>query len=351
MICFKHFKRLFFLLKHILFWNVLRCPSGPGSFYFTEVLMSEKPFKTHEQLIELLSSRGMDFSAPDSKSFAKKKLQRIGYYNLINGYSSLFWKPDCKDSYQPGTTLREIYNLYLFDQKLREIFLHNILPLETNIKSLIAYHFPKMHPETHYLTYENFDTTKKDASRNITGLLSDIQRQVAGRCSDPSISHYLNNYGYIPLWVLNNILTLGSISKFYSMMQQKERQEIAKTFHLSDKELENILTYISSIRNFCAHGNRLYCYRSKRPLSDTALHATMQLPKSEKNEYLYGKRDLFAVMIALKLTSSKRDFRRLIKDVDIALKNLYSRSTVLTQEVILTSMGFPSNWKDLLLQN
>ena len=337
-------------MKHIILWNVLRRPSGPGSFYFTEVFMEEKPFKTHEQLVELLASRGVDFSNPDSKSFAKKKLQRIGYYNLINGYSFLFWESDCKDKYKPGTTVNEIYNLYLFDQKLRETFLHNILPLETNIKSLIAYYFPQMHPETHYLTYDNFDITKKDASKNITGLLSEIQRQIAGRCSDPSIAHYLNNYGYIPLWVLNNILTLGTISKFYSLMQQKERQEISKTFHLSDKELENILTYVSSVRNFCAHGNRLFCYRSKRPLIDTSLHVAMQLPKSEKNEYLYGKRDLFAVMIALKLTISNREFRRLVKEVDIALKNLYSYTTVLTQETILSSMGFPQNWKDLLLK-
>ena len=52
--------------------------------------MPEKPFKTHDQLIELLESRGIDFSDPESKSFAKKKLQRIGYYGLINGYSYLF---------------------------------------------------------------------------------------------------------------------------------------------------------------------------------------------------------------------------------------------------------------------
>lgn len=312
--------------------------------------MNEKPFRTHDQLIELLSSRGVDFTDPDSKSFAKKKLQRIGYYNLINGYSPLFWEESKNDTYKPGTTVNEIYNLYLFDQKLREIFLRNILPLETNIKSLIAYHFPQTHPETHYLTYDNFDTSRKDAEKNITSLIAEIQRQIAGRASDPSISHYLKKYGYIPLWVLNNILTLGTISKFYSLMQQKERQEIAKTFRLSDNELENILTYISSIRNFCAHGNRLYCYRSKRPLINTELHKNMILPKTDKGEYKYGKRDLFAVMIALKLTLSKRDFRRLVKEVDIALRNLYSYTSVLTETMILESMGFPSDWKALLLQ-
>ena len=312
--------------------------------------MNEKPFKTHEQLIELLSSRGIDFSKPESKSFAKKKLQRIGYYNLINGYSPLFWDNKEKDVYKKGTTVDEIYYLYLFDKKLREIFLRFILSLETNIKSLIAYYFPKQHPETYYLTYDNFDTARKDANKNITSLIAEIQRQIAGRASDPSIAHYLKKYGYIPLWVLNNILTLGTISKFYSLMQQKERQEISKTFHLSDNELENILTYISSIRNFCAHGNRLYCYRSKRPLIDTYLHQTMNIKKSDKGEYLYGKRDLFAVMISLKLTISKQEFRRLVKEIDIALKNLYSNTQVLTEPEILNSMGFPDNWKTRLLQ-
>lgn len=311
--------------------------------------MSDKPFKTHDELIQLLKERGIDFSSAESKSFAKKKLQRIGYYNLINGYSSLFWADDNCDTYKAGTTIDEIYCLYILDQKLREIFLRNILPIETNIKSLIAYYFPQEHPETNYLTYKNFDTAKRDANKNITSLIAEIQRQIASRASDPSISHYLKKYGYIPLWVLNNILTLGTVSKFYSLMQQSERQSISRTFHLPDHELESILIYISSVRNFCAHGNRLFCYRSKRPLCDTNLHQKMGIQRSDKNEYLYGKRSLFAAMIALKLTMSKDEFRRLVKDIDIALKNLYSRMSVLTENIVLDSMGFPDDWKTKLL--
>ena len=76
----------------------------------------------------------------------------------------------------------------------------------------------------------------------------------------------------------------------------------------------------------------------------------MQIPKSDKNEYLYGKRDLFAAMIALKLTISKNEYRRMVKELDIALKNLYSHSRVLTEATILDSMGFPPDWKKKLLQ-
>lgn len=110
------------------------------------------------------------------------------------------------------------------------------------------------------------------------------------------------------------------------------------------------MTYISSVRNFCAYGNRLYCYRNKRPLYDTALHQSMKIPKTDKNEYLYRKRDLFAAMIALKLTISKVEYRRMVKELDIALKNLYSRSHILTETMILDSMGFPTDWKKKLLQ-
>ena len=304
----------------------------------------DKPFKTHEELLNLLESRGMDFSADGSRSEAKVKLQRVGYYTLINGYGALF-KENSQDKFKKGTTLKEIYSLYYFDKRLREIFLRYILQFEANIKALIAYYFPAAHKENHYLIYTNFDTTKKDSGKNITDLISKVQYQIADRCSDPSISHYLNNYGYIPLWVLNGILTLGITSKFYSLMLQPERQQISKTFHLSDNELENILFYISYIRNFCAHGNRLYCFRSKRPLTDTTLHQKYSIPKSNNNEYLYGKRDLFAAVIGLRLVLPEKEYRRFIEELDIAIKKLISRLNTISEQDILSSMGFPNDWK------
>lgn len=311
--------------------------------------MSEKDFKTYDEQINILVSRGIQIVTPEDKSFAKKTLQREGYYNLINGYKKLFLSDT--DLYKPGTTLQEIYALYSFDKKLREIFLQNILHLETNIKSLIAYYFPQSHSESNYLIYGNFDTSKRDAYKNIPELIAEIQRQIANRCSDPSITHYLQRYGYIPLWVLNNILTFGTISKFYSLMLQPERQSISKIFHLSDNELESILFYISSVRNFCAHGNRIYCYRSKRPLGSMQLHKDLHIPLSDSNEYTYGKRDLFAVMIALKATLSKTEFRRMIKDVDLAIRNTCRNFKVLSQEELLAEMGFPTDWKSKLLTN
>ncbi|MCR5700849.1 MAG: hypothetical protein K6G76_01745 [Lachnospiraceae bacterium] len=51
--------------------------------------MSEKVFKNHNELIELLIERGVDISSSEAKRFAKTRLQHEGYYNLINGYKTL----------------------------------------------------------------------------------------------------------------------------------------------------------------------------------------------------------------------------------------------------------------------
>lgn len=307
--------------------------------------MADKIFKTHDELIALLISRGVDISTPAQRSFAKKVLQHEGYYNLVNGYNKLFLiskTPD--DTYKPGTTMEEIYSLYTFDKKLRSLFLKYILQVETNIKSLIAYVFPKKYSHNNYLLYSNFDTTQQGASKTIPDLISDIQRQVSSRSSDPSICHYLTNYGYIPIWVLNNILTLGTISKFYSLMKQKDRQDISKTFRILDTELKSALFYLSKVRNICAHGNRLYCFRNRDPFTNTDLHAHLCIPKIN-NEYIYGKRDLFAVMIILKKLLPKNDYNTFIKMVSKNISDLTSKLKVLTEADILNSLGFPPNWR------
>ena len=56
-------------------------------------------------------------------------------------------------------------------------------------------------------------------------------------------------------------------------------------------------------------------------------------------------------MICLKLTLSKKEFRRLVKDIDIAIRNLSSRKNVLSPDELLSTLGFPVNWKDKLLMN
>ncbi len=310
--------------------------------------MEEKVFKTLDDLIQLLKDRGISIDDDAAYAYAKNVLDTHGYYNLINGYNKLFLKPDCESvTYKEKTTIEEIHALYQFDRILRDIFFRYILKVETHIKSLISYYFSEAHGHKNYLVYTNFNTSLRDSGMKITNLIAEIQRQVANRSTDPSIAHYLKMHGYIPLWVLNNILTLGTISKFYSLMIPQERQNVSRCFGLMDNELENILSYISVVRNFCAHGNRLYCFRTRTPLATTSYHSKLKIKQNDAGEYLQGKRDLFACVLALKQVLSNNDFKRMSKELFRAIGTLDKKLCVLTRAEVLNEMGFPENWRDI----
>lgn len=78
------------------------------------------------------------------------------------------------------------------------------------------------------------------------------------------ISHYMLEYGYVPLWVLVNALTLGSISKFYSYLSQKDQNDIGRRFLLKPDEMNSVLQVLTIFRNACAHDERLYNLKAMR---------------------------------------------------------------------------------------
>ena len=103
--------------------------------------MSDKTFKTYDELIDILTERGISISTPDERDYAKNILSQTGYYNLINGYSKLFLDYST-NSYKEGATLYEIHALYQFDRVLRDIFFNDCACLfgkrNTDITSNIA---------------------------------------------------------------------------------------------------------------------------------------------------------------------------------------------------------------------
>ena len=79
----------------------------------------DKPFKTVEEQVALLESRGMatDSNTPDI-------LLREGYYSVVNGYKAPFIDRDASaaakdDRYLPGSKFEDVYSLFRFDRELR----------------------------------------------------------------------------------------------------------------------------------------------------------------------------------------------------------------------------------------
>ena len=119
--------------------------------------------------------------------------------------------------------------LYLFDSELRINLLRYILIIERRLDTYVAYEFSKTYGNKEYLIESNFDNNKNN-NYKITNLITDIITNTAEqiKIGNKMLNHYMKKYGYIPLWVLIRIMTLGEVSKFYELMKQKDQNAVAK---------------------------------------------------------------------------------------------------------------------------
>lgn len=314
-----------------------------------------KNFKTIEEQIELLKTRNVIFN---NETNAKEILLNGNYYNIINGYKDLFLEIKNKNIYKIGTTFEEIYALYEFDRQLRSIFLEYILKIENSMRALIAYYFSREYGNNNYLKLDNFETfyklnvTKEKKQKQIKfiqNLLGNINKNIANNIENKYISHYITNYGFIPLWVLVNIMSFGDICNFYRLMKQKERIFVSMNYKINEKVLSSLLNILSKTRNLCAHGERLYNYEfpTYTGINDTIYHEKLNLLK-ENNRYIIGKNDLYAVVIALKLLLNKEDYNQFHHKLFNIIMGIKPKLKTITLNDLLTSLQFPENWYDIL---
>lgn len=257
--------------------------------------LEKKQFLTYDEQITFLEEKkGLMIS---DKEYAKKILLKIGYFPLINGYKEVF-KQSINDQFQKGTTFEDIYELYSFDNELRNIFLKYILMAERNIKSSLSYHFCKEYGDlqSDYLSVNNYDYTGK--KKNVINKMVKIMSGQLRYDSDyVYIRHYMTTYQYVPLWVLMNVLTIGQLSKIYASQKGRIQIKVCQDFGpLKVNEMGKMLAVMTKFRNVCAHNDRLFDFRTKDALLDRNIYERLLIPK-EKGRYKYGKNDLYAQVI------------------------------------------------------
>lgn len=318
-------------------------------------------FKETQEQIAIQKARGLEIS---NDVTTKRIIESENYYKLFNGYKKPFLDPTkVEEAYLPGTKFDEIYSLYLFDKELRNLFIRYILEIENNVKSVLAHEFSRKYGYDNYLRVSNFDTsiqpgerkTKAQKVGEISDLISNLQHEVARQLSknNSMISHYMLDYGYVPLWVLVNTLTIGTISVFYSHLKQQDQNNIGRFFSLKPNELKTILQVLTLYRNACAHDERLYnlksMNRNMRPNNIKALpiHVALGIPKNTGNNYMAGVNDLFAIILIFKTMLSKETFKTFYNLLDTLIQDLSSKLTTISILQIETDMGFVSNWRDI----
>lgn len=160
--------------------------------------------------------------------------------------------------------------------------------------------------ENDYLKVKNFDSSP-EKYKQINDLLKKMKRQIRVNGSQHSaIMHYLTNYGYIPLWVLVKVLSFGVVSEMYSILKLEDRLAIASIFGIEQETLANYLPILANYRNLCVYEDILFENKTQRVVDDTMYHQLLHIDKID-DEYIYGKNDLFALIIIIRqmLTDSE----------------------------------------------
>ena len=318
--------------------------------------MNEKPFKTYDEQIELLKSRGLKIT---SNNVALKILKEENYYNVINGYKDLFLdKSSDEDKYKIGSDFMEIVALYRFDREIRNLFLKEILKIENKLRSLISYTFSEKYGNDNYLKFDNFETLEGSGTKpkniekragHIHELIAEMQKDLAYSIDKKEyIKHYMNKYGFIPLWVLINSITFGTLSKFYSLMKPQDQNIVAKNFGVVENDLKQYINILSSIRNLCAHGERIYNLKLEKTknMPNSNYHKFLKIPiNKESMRYENGINDLFAIFIILRILLPRKEFNSFYNNLNFEIKLLSRKLTSISIVDVYKSMGFPKKWR------
>ena len=306
--------------------------------------MIEKQFKNLDEQIEIFKHKGL---IVQDEKYAKQVLLRENYF-FLNGYRHLFYKSETEKVFIKGATFEELYSLFIFDRSFRNVIFKYLLVIENNLKSITSYQLSKKYGyrEKDYLRTKNF-THDPARQRQVNDLLKKMKRQIRVNGSQHSATlHYVSNYGYIPLWILVKVLSFGIVSEMFSILKPEDQIEIGNIYNVKVDDLLVYLPILANYRNLCAHEDILYENRTQKQIDDTIYHQLLDIPK-ENGEYIYGKCDLFALLIIMRQMLLTEDFKNMIIELDNVVQTLNYNLTSIKIEKVLHRMGFPENWKDL----
>ena len=286
-----------------------------------------KEYKNSNELLDYIISKGVSVN---NKEDALYKIKTYSYYSIINTYKDVF--KNTNNEYKKNVSFDEIYALFEFDKNLRSIFLKYSLEIEMILKSLLAETLSSRYGIKDYLIKENFDDTVNETT--ITESINVIEEEINKQNGKhEAVTHYIDEYGFVPPFVLTKILTLGELSRLYAMLKQPDRQSISKNFKLSDKVLKQIIINMTMIRNICAHNDRLFSFHSKFRISFKYI---------EKN-YNEKSVNIYMVMKCMESLLPKDKKKEFVKLINNEIKILDSKLKSIKIDNILNIMGFYKN--------
>lgn len=300
-------------------WDILFV----GDIMESDIIIYDKTPTTFEEQLKILRKRNLII---DDENSAIDILSRVNYYRL-SAYMLTF-KSD--DTFFYNTTLEDIYDTYCFDKKLRNLLVAVLESTEIEFRTHIAYHIAHKYGALGHLDSNNFNKAHFHEK-----YVSVIKNEIDRNREDLFIKHHKTKYnGQLPIWVVMEITTFGTLSMFFNNLKIEDKKAIGKmcgNIHYS--MLTSWLKSLSHIRNICAHYSRIY---------NKKFNTKPVIPKIYEDCEIDNER-IFAFILVIKHSiQNKSEWNSFL----INLKALIDQYEIID----LSLIGFPINWYDILLR-
>lgn len=294
----------------------------------------KKNHKTFTEQLDLLKKRGLIIS---NEHYALTKLQHINYYRLSAYFLPFQHSKDStsKNLFLPDTTFENIIQLYYFDTELRKVMFEAIEVIEIYLRTQIAYAHSKSYDAFGYLDIANLRENKQT---EFDELQQDILKEKQ-RSKEVFIRHFKDRYNTtdLPIWSVVEIISFGSLSKLFMLLQEREQNEVVSLMGDVNKVVFfKWFKALSSIRNACAHHSRLW---------NKTLGVGFEVPRKNDSfkDLIGSKNKIFFALTVIEYVLTH------IGEDEIGFKSKIKSLLKRYPQVDIQKMGFIENWENNLI--
>lgn len=228
-----------------------------------------------EQIRKLVDEKGLIIPSTD---YAAGLLRTIGYYRL-SGYWHFYRDPGNTSTMRPGTSMKDVHALYLFDQQLKQRVFAGTGIVEIALRFQLGHQLGKTDTFAHLdPDHLSEDWTRSRSSGHPT--LSRVEwsdsehakfsrrvHESEKQSAELFVTHFRNKYQkpYLPVWVATELFSFGMLTSLYNGAKQEDQHRIASAMGFVDEmerprsgDLNTVLNLLRHVRNICAHHARLW---------------------------------------------------------------------------------------------
>ena len=204
-----------------------------------------------EELIRILRSRGLVI---DDEARALQIFENISY-NRFKSYLVSFMEDRSANIYRPGATLEDVYALYGFDRRFRELIFHELEKVEVSIRARFGYASADA-DAGYWYTNPSYFIDEFEHKALMKRISSEVHRS-----DNDSIIRFYEKYSndLPPCWLTLEATSMGTLSSIYDLMKPGEmKSSISEYYGVSATVFESWIRHLVYIRNTCAHHSRLW---------------------------------------------------------------------------------------------